>query len=130
MIVVIILMALVSCTKQNPYPKEKEIYLPGTEWVYTEGDASVGLQFYNTSDVTFFISDGSLVLTTSGKYQYISSVKKVSFKDVAFYENTYPYKTVFELKGGQIIDDKTMKISVWYNTTGEAKIEEDYLYRK
>lgn len=105
--------------------KEDNFKLAGTEWVSEEDELSLGLNFSGSNSVTFFISSGATVITAHGYYEYLPSVKKISFDGVRFY-NKNTYETMVELKGGQVIDNKTMKISMWF----DGQTETLYLYRK
>ena len=124
--IIVILLLFTSCVKQE---LGSESFLSGTEWIAVDGDTSIGLKFYNSNEVSFFVSSGAAVNTAYGTYEYLSSIKKISFNGVYFYDRT-TYQHLLELKGGQIIDKNTMKISYWYNINNESGIEEECLYKK
>lgn len=125
----IALVTIVSCSKINLETKEKQIYLPGTEWVDEDDNESIGLKFYTSNEVSFFISSGANVFTSHGTYEYLPSIKKISFDGVYFYDK-YTFQTVLELKGAQIIDNESMKISLWYNIDNKTGTEAVYLYKQ
>ena len=124
LVLILGMLCLFGCTKEFE-PQENNFNFSGTEWVNKTNDGSVGLKFYNNYQVTFFIASGANVLTTNGSYEYISSVKSLSFTGLKFYDKN-TYKTIIELKGGEMIDKKTMKVSIWF----DGETDEGYLYKQ
>ena len=102
---------LTSCIGESIQDKEdfsriEDLY--GTEWVY-KGDGTMGLKFYANFQVTCFLDNSYGVETISGTYEYITSTKTISFKNLTWY-STETGKVAMIINGAHIKDSRTMEV--------------------
>lgn len=123
-IIAVMLLAFVSCTKAEFGASINDII--GSEWSAKGENVTLGLKFYANGAVTSFVDNQHGIATVSGTYEYMSSTKMLSFKNLIWYD----YETgepSLEMTGARVLDSQKMEIVL---RTIEGEVISEYMYRQ